>query len=153
MIYILHITLILFTVTSCSSSIPKTEETINEEEVTQIVQTYMDEQMACWNNGDIPCFMEHYWHSDSLLFIGKNGITKGWQSTLDNYLDGYKDPESMGTLTFNNKIIRLLDKESIQVIGQWSIERDDPSKNISGHYTLIWQQKDGKWVIISDHSS
>lgn len=113
----------------------------------------MNEQMDCWNSGDIHCFMQHYWQSDSLLFIGKKGITKGWQTTLDNYLEGYQDTIVMGQLTFDNKVVRMIDTQSVQVIGRWSIERADSSDNISGHYSLIWQQRNGKWVIISDHSS
>jgi hypothetical protein len=151
--HLLHIILISMLISACDTVEPVKEVIINEEEVIKTVQTCMDEQMECWNNGDIHCFMKHYWQSDSLLFIGKNGITKGWQPTLDNYLDGYQDKAAMGTLTFNNKIIRLLDNETIQVIGHWSIERDNADDNISGHYSLIWQQRNGKWVIISDHSS
>jgi hypothetical protein len=141
--------LLLLLATSCSDSIEK----IDEKETIQTIQNYMDEQMNSWNNGDIPGFMEHYWHSDSLLFIGKNGVTEGWQSTLDNYLEGYSDTAAMGTLLFENKTIRLLDNETVQVIGKWSLERDPELGNISGHYSLIWQRKEGKWVIISDHSS
>jgi hypothetical protein len=138
---------------SCGNNVTPEVTVTDEKVVINKIQSFMDEQMDCWNNGDIPCFMKHYWQSDSLLFIGKNGITRGWEPTLQNYLDGYEDKAAMGTLTFDNKIIRLLDNETVQVVGQWSIERDNPDDNISGHYTLIWQQRNGEWVIISDHSS
>ena len=36
-------------------------------------------------NGNLEEFMSFYWKSDSLMFIGKNGIQYGWQKTLDNY--------------------------------------------------------------------
>jgi hypothetical protein len=34
------------------------------------------------------------------MFIGKSGITYGWQKTLDNYKKGYPDKEAMGKLHF-----------------------------------------------------
>jgi len=31
----------------------------------------LDDQAACWNRGDIDCFMEGYWKSDSLMGTSK----------------------------------------------------------------------------------
>ena len=137
-------------ITSCTND---ESERMNENEVIAVIEKQMAEQIACWNAGDIPCYMEHYWHSDSLLFIGKNGVTAGWQATLDNYLEGYDSPEAMGKLTFENIHMKLLDIETVQIIGKWSLEREESIGNISGHYSLIWKKKSGKWVITSDHSS
>lgn len=147
-IFIISIALI-----ACSCS-QKTELSSEEKEQDLIlVQQYMDEQISCWNNGDIPCFMEHYWHSDSLLFIGSKGVTYGWQSTLDNYLESYPDKKNMGILNFDNQIVRHLDDQTIQVIGAWTLDRGEELNDLGGHYSLIWQKKEDKWVIISDHSS
>lgn len=113
----------------------------------------MQQQQACWNNGDIICFMSAYWQSDSLVFIGKSGLTYGWQQTLENYTKSYPSSEEMGQLTFTNKVVRFIDNHAIQVIGKWQLERDEPLKDLEGHYSLIWLVKNGKWVIVSDHSS
>lgn len=137
---------------SCEEEVTTEPVKVNEEEVLSSIQDKMDEQIQCWNSGDIPCFMEHYWKSDSLIFIGKSGITTGWQATLDNYLESYPDQKNMGQLTFNNKLVRFLDKETIQVVGEWNLSRPELD-DLGGHYTLIWKKKDGEWVIISDHSS
>ena len=149
--YFTYILLIL--IVQFSSCTEEEKEVINEREIIAIIDQQMAEQIECWNSGDIPCYMKHYWHSDSLLFIGKNGVTNGWQETLENYLEGYDSPESMGQLTFENIHKKLLDDQTVQIIGKWSLERDASIGNISGHYSLIWQLKEGKWVIISDHSS
>jgi hypothetical protein len=53
----------------------------DEKEVRQLLAT----QTASWNRGDIEGFMQTYWKSDSLLFIGKSGVRFGWQETLNNY--------------------------------------------------------------------
>ena len=49
------------------------------------IRTLLQKQTEAWNRGDVEGFMEGYWKSDSLMFIGKSGITYGWQKTLDNY--------------------------------------------------------------------
>ena len=120
--------------------------------VIGIINQKMSEQQACWNNGDLACFMEHYWHSDSLLFIGKSGLTYGWQPTLNNYVRSYPDKSAMGKLTFTNEVKEFIDIETVQVVGNWDLQRDS-LKNIGGYYSLIWKKKNGEWVIVSDHSS
>ena len=117
-----------------------------------IINQKMSEQEACWNNGDIECFMEHYWHSDSLLFIGKSGLTYGWQPTLNNYIRSYPDKSAMGKLTFTNEVKEFIDIETVQVVGQWELQRDS-LENLGGYYSLIWKMKNAKWVIVVDHSS
>ena len=66
------------------------EEKINiekdKEEISEALYTSAEE----WSNGYIEGFMETYWKSDKLQFIGSNGITYGWQQTLDNYKKGVK---------------------------------------------------------------
>jgi hypothetical protein len=126
---------------------------MSQDEVLLSVQMTMDEQIMCWNSGDIVCFMEAYWKSDSLLFIGKSGVNYGWQKTVDNYRVSYPDSEAMGKLTFENEVMQFIDNKTIQVVGKWHLERDVSLGDLKGYYSLLWQQKDGKWVIISDHSS
>ncbi|MEZ4950591.1 MAG: hypothetical protein R2784_14585 [Saprospiraceae bacterium] len=46
------------------------------------VKRLMAQQEADWNRGDIDAFMQVYWKSEKLQFIGAEGITYGWQQTL-----------------------------------------------------------------------
>jgi ketosteroid isomerase-like protein len=110
----------------------------------------MKTQEQAWNNGDVKGFMEHYWKSDSLKFIGSKGITYGWQKTLDNYLKSYPNKEAMGILKFTIIEASQLSKESIYVIGKWELQKEKP---VGGHFTLMWKKIAGKWVIVSDHTS
>jgi hypothetical protein len=117
---------------------------------TQTVLKNMAEQEVCWNNGDIKGFMKHYWHNDSLRFIGKKGINYGWQTTFDNYIKSYPDKASMGKLKFRIEFVKQLSETSIYIIGNWDLEKDKP---VGGHFTLLWQKLDGRWVIVADHTS
>jgi len=133
---------IIFSISCSPPSMTDTENTIAE---------LMMKQEVCWSAGDIECFMEPYWRSDSLKFIGSKGLTYGWQQTLDNYKNSYPSAEAMGKLTFTNLYIEQLSKDYVSVIGKWHLERE--KGNLEGHYSLIWKRMGGQWKIISDHSS
>ena len=51
----------------------------DEKEIIKILKV----QTQAWNRGDVEGFMQTYWKSDSLLFIGKNGVSRGWTSALN----------------------------------------------------------------------
>lgn len=136
---------------ACGGS-EKIDHLHNQGKVIASINQKMSEQETCWNTGDLECFMQHYWHSDSLLFIGKSGLTYGWQPTLDNYISSYPDKLAMGKLTFTNEVKEFIDIETVQVIGQWELQRDS-LENLGGFYSLVWKIKKGEWVIVSDHSS
>ncbi len=115
------------------------------------IRAVLSAQVDCWNVGNIPCFMEGYWKSDQLVFVGKDGLTYGWQTTLERYQRNYPDQATMGQLAFDILEIYPLNTDYWFVIGQWSLERS--AGNASGHFTLLFGQIDGEWVIVSDHSS
>lgn len=108
-------------------------------------------QTEAWNRGDIEQFMIGYWESDSLMFIGKSGVTYGYTNTLNNYKKGYPDTAAMGKLTFNLIQVKKLSNKFYHVTGKWFLKRS--IGDVGGHYTLLFQKIKGRWVIISDHSS
>lgn len=118
----------------------------NEAEIKQA----MYNQQLAWNNGDIDAFMTYYWKSDSLKFIGKKGITYGWQNTLNNYKKSYPDKTAMGQLQFTNLTL-FPEGDSYIVIGKWELSRI--TDTLSGFYTLLWRKHNNQWLIVQDHSS
>lgn len=119
----------------------------SEKEIRSILAT----QTAAWNRGDIDQFMNGYWENDSLMFIGKSGVTYGWTNTLNNYKKGYPDVAAMGQLKFDLIQVKKLSKKYYHVTGKWFLKRS--IGDLGGHYTLLFQKINGRWVIISDHSS
>jgi hypothetical protein len=115
------------------------------------IDALMKSQEAAWNSGDLEGFMEPYWNSDSLIFIGKRGPTYGWKETLENYKKSYPNQEAMGILRFTNIESKSIGVENALVIGKWELFRIEDT--LSGHYSLIWAKKNGSWKIIADHSS
>ena len=78
-----------------------------EQKIINILKT----QDAEWNKGNIDGFMQTYWNSDSLMFIGKSGVTYGWKNTLNNYKKGYPDTSAMGKLDFTLIDIKKLSRK------------------------------------------
>lgn len=115
-----------------------------------IVKLSMQLQELAWNSGNIDDFMDFYWKSDSLKFIGSKGITYGWSNTLTNYKKSYPDKAAMGTLKFTIIEAKQVGKNYIYVIGKWELAKEKPT---GGYFTLLWQKINKKWVIVSDHTS
>lgn len=111
----------------------------------------MAAQEKAWNEGDLKQFMQGYWENDSLVFVGKSGLTYGYNNTLANYKKGYPDKNYMGKLKFTILSIQPLGKKFYRIIGKWELTRT--VGNLNGHYTLLLQKIKGEWKIISDHSS
>lgn len=116
------------------------------------IREILDRQAACWTAGDLDCFMDSYWKSDSLQFVGKSGITYGWQATYDRYVKSYPDREAMGALTFEVIDAKQTGPDSFFVLGKWHLDREK-SGDVGGHFTLLWKRIEGEWVIVTDHSS
>ena len=115
------------------------------------VEKILIAQQGKWNQGDIEGFMEDYWKSDKLQFIGSSGVTYGWQQTKDNYYKRYPDRATMGHLTFTIINTTQLSKKSMMLTGKFHLKRD--MGDAEGHFLLVWKKIDGKWVIIADHTS
>ncbi len=117
----------------------------------QAVLKALEKQRMDWNSGNIEAYMQGYLNSDSLLFVGKNGPTYGWQKTLDNYKKGYPNKSAMGFLTFGIKKVEFLNKDIAFVLGSWHLKREKDEPN--GYFTLILRKIDGFWKVMADHSS
>lgn len=130
------------------STVQSTQAQTTDE---KIIRDMLERQTRDWNRGDIDAFMQGYWESDSLMFVGKNGATYGYQKTLSNYKKNYPDTTAMGKLRFNILEVRRLSDDHYFVLGKWMLTRT--IGDLSGHYTLLFRKIKSKWTIISDHSS
>ena len=115
------------------------------------IQAVFAMQEKAWNEGNLEKFMEGYWKSDQLVFVGSRGPTYGWQETLDSYKKGYPDKAAMGKLKFETLKITKIDRKTVLVIGKWQLTKE--AGNAGGYFSLVWQKIEGHWLIIADHSS
>lgn len=118
----------------------------------QAVLKVLAHQNDNWNAGDIDAFMEDYWKSDSLMFIGSKGVVYGWKATLDRYHKSYPDLATMGKLKFDIQKTDFHSKTTCWVLGKWHLTRPEKG-DIGGYFTLVLKKINGKWLIVSDHTS
>lgn len=117
----------------------------------QAILKVLETQRQAWNRGDLETYMQGYWQSDSLLFVGHSGPKYGWQTTLDNYKKGYPDKAAMGQLSFRILQVQLLDKTHAFVLGGWQLQRQSDAPG--GYFTLLLRKIKGEWKVVADHSS
>lgn len=122
-----------------------------QSESEEAIRNILDKQSVAWNEGNIEGFMKGYWENDSLMFIGKKGLTYGWENTLDNYRKNYPDVKAMGQLTFTLLVFKPLSDEYEEVVGKWHLKREDG--DLEGHFTLLFRKINDEWLIVMDHSS
>lgn len=117
----------------------------------EAVKRILIQQSVDWNKGDIDAFMEYYWKSEDLQFIGSGGVIKGWQATLERYKRTYPDRDAMGQLTFDILEVHQLSRKVIMLTGKYTLERKNDRP--TGYFILMWKKMKGKWLIVADHTS
>lgn len=115
------------------------------------IRDLLNRQTLSWNRRNLDEFMSGYWKNDSLMFVGKSGVTYGYANTLNNYKKNYSDSAQMGKLFFDILQVKKLSPEYYWVLGKWFLKRS--VGDIGGHYTLLFRKIAGKWMIVADHSS
>ncbi len=137
---------------SCQSPAKEDKRSEDQPSATDIaaIRVVLEKQVNAWNEGNIDGFMEGYWKSDSLLFIGPK-ITYGWDSTLVRYKKSYPDKAAMGQLRFDIMRVDFVSKDSYLVTGRYTLMRanDQPT----GIFTLWVKRINDEWVVVYDHTS
>ena len=116
-------------------------------------------QVAAWNRGDIPAFMQSYEDSPDTTFIGIT-VRKGYGPILERYKTSYANREQMGTLTFSDLAVRLLPGscgkvEFAVVTGRFHLARTTRGEAAKddGIFSLVWRKGPHGWKILLDHTS
>lgn len=124
---------------------------LSQAQDKQAILTVMHNQELAWNRADVEGFMQGYWKSDSLVFVGKTAPAYGWQTTLDNYKKRYPGKAAMGQLKFTIMQVKVLDAANAFVLGGWHLKR--VKGDLGGYYTLWFKKIKGEWKIVCDHTS
>lgn len=123
------------------------------------IRAVMTAQVAAWNRGDIPGFLEGYENSPQTTFIGSS-IQHGYAPILERYRKAYANKAQMGTLTFREISVRLLPcstgrVEYAVVTGRFHLDRTakGTSAKDDGVFSLVWHKGAEGWKILLDHTS
>lgn len=117
------------------------------------IREVLAESAAAWNRGDLETYMKAYWNSPDTTFAGGARLTRGYQSTLTVYKQGYQSPgHEMGKLDYPDIAPQFLCADTALVRGLWHL-RLSTGKEPHGIFTLIMKKFPEGWRIIHDHSS
>ncbi|AJR02591.1 YybH family protein [Siansivirga zeaxanthinifaciens] len=122
-------------------------QTNNEKDIKEI-KSLLKSQRLAWSKNNIDEFMEGYWKNDSLKFYGSNGITYGWENTLNRYKKAYPTKDHTGKLNFKLNAISKINDDAYYVMGEFHLKRD--IGNATGIFMIILKRIDGEWKIIAD---
>lgn len=143
-------TLICLSVVAHAETLMVESSSVTKQQITQ----QMECSIACWNHGDLNCFMQSYENSDKTLFISGTKFIYGWQNSFDHYMKKYGNNKSdMGNLDINVLDIEVLDNNYAYLYGNYLLIKD--GQKYSGVTSLLFKRdtKSQKWKIILDHSS
>ncbi|MFV9549922.1 YybH family protein [Algibacter sp. PT7-4] len=123
----------------------------NEEADVKAINKVLKKQRIAWSNNNLEEFMEGYWKSDSLKFYGSNGVTYGWDNTLERYQKAYPTKKHTGKLSFRINDVTKISEGAYYVLGEYHLKRD--VGNADGIFMIILKKINGEWKIIADTSS
>ena len=123
----------------------------DEASVDDAIITRLTVQQDAWNNGDLDVFLSIYQQNDTLSFISDSELMIGFESVAERYHGAYSNPELMGSLAFEVIEILTLAPRYAWMSGRWNLERD--GETTTGTFTLLWENVDGEWLIIRDHTT
>ncbi|WP_298530863.1 nuclear transport factor 2 family protein [uncultured Algibacter sp.] len=123
----------------------------NEEADIKAINKVLKKQRIAWSNNDLEGFMKGYWKSDSLKFYGANGVTYGWENTLERYQKAYPTEDHTGKLSFKINDISPISEGAYYVLGEYHIKRE--VGNADGIFMIIFKKINEEWKIIADTSS
>ncbi len=137
--------------TSAGKSDAAPRPTPAETTQREAIQAVLVRQQTAWNQGNVTAFMEGYWNSPELTFVGATGVTRGYAATLARYKKSYPDQASMGHLDFTELEVHSLGEDAALVVGRWHLKRQ--SGDIGGVFSIVFQRFPEGWKIVSDHTS
>lgn len=118
---------------------------------TEQVRQVLEIQVAAWNRKDLDAFMAGYWPSEHMVFMTREGSTRGFAETLARYRRSYADPSRFGRLAFSDLSFETVDLETVLARGAWRLHetKDEPH----GRFVLVVRRFREGWRIVSDYTT
>lgn len=117
----------------------------------QAIMANFDQQVKCWNQGDIECYCQGYLKSNETRIVSNRGITSGYEAIVASYKKNWPK-ERMGKLHFDQVKMDKLSNKAYLVHGRFNLTYPE-SKPLSGYFTVIMKKVGGQWLMFADHSS
>lgn len=125
-----------------------TEEALRTEIEAMLARSARD-----WNRGDLAGFMSDYARDSLTSYVSGGRVLYGWQALHDRYQAVYFAPgRSRDSLGFEDVAARSLGRRFAYATARFKLLRRD-SLVASGPFTLVLERRNGRWLILHDHTS
>ena len=119
----------------------------------QAVDTAITEMLGAWQIGDVPMLRKYF--ADNVLTV--SGVWEPPIIGVDKYIAAYqRQRERVQGVQLNrsNTFIRVNGNVAWAVY-QWTFtgQVDGQAAGYRGHTTLVFEKQNGKWLIITNHTS
>ncbi len=121
------------------------------------IEAAMSDSAEGWNTGDMDRFLAIYSDAPETSFVGSGGLLRGVAAMEERYREAYdwsqSDPAERGVLSFETEDVRMLGPDHVLYIGRYILTYPDDREPATGFTSLVFEDVDGEWKIIADHSS
>lgn len=119
----------------------------------QAVDSAITEMLGAWQIGDVELLRKHY--ADNVLVV--SGVWEPPLIGLDRYIQAYERNRARmqaPQMNRSNTFIRVQGTVAWAVY-QWTFTGvvDGQSTGYRGHTTLVFEKQNGRWLIITNHTS
>jgi ketosteroid isomerase-like protein len=115
------------------------------------VRALLDAQAAAWNRHDLDGFLAGYRKDEHVVFVTKEGSTRGFAELEQRYRKSYNAPEKFGELKFENIECQSVDADSVVVHGTWRLLGLPNTPH--GRFVLVVLRLKEGWRIVSDYTT
>lgn len=144
----LGVVMVLSTVSAVAQKPLSKKDSMN---IVKEIYAVQDEHAKVWNTGNIEAFVQYYWQSDSVRFVSGGTVMYGVHALRERYKKNYPDKAAMGTLSFTDLAITVIDKNNALVYGRFNLDRTEGKR--TGLFTIHLRKMSGVWRIMHDHTS
>ncbi len=128
-------------------------QTAPMQDASLAIKALLNQQAADWNRGDLDAFASGYKNSPNILFMGAT-IRHGYAEMLAGYKARYATREAMGTLTFSQLTVQLLDEHIATTTGNFHLARTPSGGgDVSGYFLLVLEKTAAGWKIVCDDTT
>jgi beta-aspartyl-peptidase (threonine type) len=115
------------------------------------VRALLAAQVAAWNRQDLDGFLAGYRKDEHVVFVTREGSSRGFADLEQRYRGTYNAPEKFGELAFDDVRCTTVDGGSVLVQGSWRLVRESDSPR--GRFVLVVCRLPEGWRIASDFTT
>ncbi len=125
---------------------------VQAQSAEQVIRTELQAIATAWNAADIERHVAPY--ADSATMVGSRGLIRGRNAVRDLLLRGFwQDGKPLQQLRFDDVEVRFFGRGDVAVVTGQFILTGGGRADATGRFTTVWEERNGRWLTVHDHSS